>query len=188
MADPPEIESYGPVARALHWAVAGLAVVVVSLGLAIPGAARETVSREVLLTLHRSLGLSILALMLFRVAWRSTHRPPPLPRDLPKLVGLTAYLDQLLMYVLFLVMPLTGYVNAAAAGHSVSFFGIVSIPPLIPENDRLSQAADALHLAAQFLIYAAVAAHITGALMHRILTGHRVLERMLPPRRLRRRA
>lgn len=186
--DPGEIESYGAVAKLLHWLIAGLAVIVIALGLLIPGAPRETAWRDLLLTLHRSVGLSILAVMVFRVVWRLTHKPPPLPRDFPKLVALTAHLDHLLLYVLFLVMPISGYVNAAAAGHSVDFFGIVSIPPLIAENVRLSQTADALHLAMQFFIYLAVGAHLAGALLHYIVARHSVLERMLPqPRRARRR-
>ena len=57
-------------------------------------------------------------------------------------------------------MPVSGYVGAAAAGHAVSVFGIFTIPPLLPENDRLSQAANAVHLSAQFLIYLAVAVHV----------------------------
>jgi len=185
--EPLDFEGYGAVAKLLHWLIAALAVIVIGLGLAIPGAPRETAGREVLLTLHRSVGLSILAVMVFRVAWRWTHKPPPLPPDFPKLVALTAHLDQALLYVLFLVMPISGYVNAAAAGHTVSFFGIVSIPPLLAENVRLSQTADALHLAMQFFIYLGVGAHLAGALLHFIVAQHRIMERMLPQRRTQRR-
>jgi cytochrome b561 len=186
-ADPMEIETYGPVARLLHWLVAGLALIVVALGLLIPSAARETAFRVMLLTLHRSFGLTILAVMVIRIAWRLTHPPPPLPAGFPKSIALTAHLDHLLLYVLFVVMPLSGYINAAAAGHSVSFFGLATIPPLIAENERLSRAADALHLTAQFLIYVAVGAHVAGALLHHFVASHRIIERMLPGRRRARR-
>jgi len=66
-ADPVAIACYDPVARALHWLVAGLAVIVVSLGWGIPGAPRGTESRNLLLLLHRSIGLLILALMMCRM-------------------------------------------------------------------------------------------------------------------------
>lgn len=174
---------YDPVARAVHWLVAGLAVIVVSLGWAIPGAPRETESRELLLLLHRSVGLLILALMVFRVFWRLTHPPPPLPAGFPRIEALAAHADQALLYLLFLIMPLSGYVNAAAAGHSVSFFGLVAIPPLVPENGALSQAANAVHLAGQFAIYALVGVHVAAALMHRFVRRNGILGRMLPRRR-----
>ena len=178
-----EIACYDPVARALHWLVAVLAVIVVALGWAIPGAPRETDSRELLLLLHRSLGVSILGLMVFRVVWRLRHPPPPLPQDFPRIEALAAHADHALLYVLFLVMPLSGYVNAAAAGHSVSFFGIVAIPPLIPESPGLAQVAVAVHLTGQFLIYGLVAVHVAAALMHAIVRRNGILERLLPSRR-----
>jgi len=176
-------ERYDPVARALHWLVAGLAVIVVAGGLAIPGAPRESHSREVLLLLHRSVGLLLLALMLVRIVWRAGHPPPPRPPGLSQIEASAARADQALLYLLFLVMPLSGYVAAAAAGHPVSIFGIIAIPPLLPESDRLSQIADAVHLAGQFLVYAAVGVHVAAALMHRIVRRDGVFERMLPRRR-----
>jgi cytochrome b561 len=182
-ADPIEIECYGPVARAVHWLVAGLAVIVVVLGWAIPEAPRETQSRDVLLVLHRSVGLLILVLMVFRVLWRLGHPAPPLPAGFPRLEALAAYADHALLYLMFLVMPLSGYLNAAFAGHPVSFFGLVTIPPLLPESGRLSQVAIAVHLTSQFLVYGLVAVHVGAALMHRFVRRNTILERMLPLRR-----
>ncbi len=183
LSDPVAIARYDPIARAVHWLVAGLAVIVVSLGWAIPGAPRETESRDLLLLLHRSVGLLILALMVFRVFWRLGHPPPPLPAGFPRTEALAAHANHALLYLLLLVMPLSGYLNAAAAGHKVSFFGLVAIPPLLAENARLSQAAIAVHLAGQFLVYALVAIHVAAALMHRIVRRNGILERMLPLRR-----
>jgi len=173
---------YDPVARALHWLVAGLAVIVVALGCAVPGSPRESGSREVLLMLHRSFGLLIIAMILFRGWWRLSHAPPPLPSSLMRLEIWAAHSTHLLLYVFFVVLPLSGYINAAAAGHAVSFFGIFTIPPLIAENSRLSQLANGVHLAGQFLVYALVAMHVAAALMHGLIRRDGVFERMLPRR------
>jgi cytochrome b561 len=174
---------YDPVARSLHWLVAGLAVLVIAFGWAIPGAPRGTESRELLMLLHRSVGLLILALIVLRIAWRITHPPPPLPAGFPRIEALAARIDHALLYVLFLVMPLSGYINAASAGHAVSFFGLVEIPPLLPEDPRVSQVAVAVHRVGHFVIYALVAVHVIGALMHLVWRRYPILERMLPSRR-----
>jgi cytochrome b561 len=182
-ADPIEIETYGPIAQAVHWAVAALAFVVVGLGWAMLGSPRGADSRELLLFLHRSVGLLILALMVFRVVWRLTHPPPPLPAGFPRIEAVAAHADHILLYVVFLVMPLTGFLNAAAAGHSVSFFGLFAIPPFLPQDPFLTQVAVAVHLAGQFVVYALVAIHVAAALTHRFVRRNRILHRMLPLRR-----
>jgi cytochrome b561 len=182
-ADPIEIECYGPVARAVHWAVAALAALVVALGWAMTGSPRGGDSRELLLFLHRSVGLLILAVMVFRVIWRLTHPPPPFPAGFPRLEAAAAHADHALLYIVFLVMPLTGFLNAAAAGHSVSFFGLFAIPPLLPEDPLLAQVGIAIHLTIQFVVYALVVVHVAAALMHRFVRRNRILDRMLPLRR-----
>lgn len=181
--DPVVIECYDPVARAVHWTVAVLAILVVALGWTIPGAPRGDDSRELLLLLHRSVGMLILLLMVFRIVWRLMHPPPPLPSDFPKLERAAAHANHALLYVLFLVMPLSGLLNAAAAGHPVSFFGLFVIPPPIPENPPLAKVAIAVHLAGQFIVYVLVAIHVAAALTHRFVRRNRILDRMLPLRR-----
>jgi cytochrome b561 len=181
---PPRAEaSYGPLARAAHWLAAALAVIVVSLGWASEAAGRNTPGRDSLLLLHRSLGLTILALMLFRMLWRQRHPAPPLPPALGRLEAALARLTHGALYLIFIIMPLTGYANAAAAGHPVSLFGILTIPPLLPADERLSQAAIAAHLVGQYLVFVLVALHVAAALYHGVIRRDGVLDRMLPRRR-----
>ena len=176
-------EGYDLAARAVHWLVAALAVIVITLGWAIADAPRNTPTRDLLLLLHRSVGLTILAATLFRAGWRWRHPPAPLPPSVAGFERALARSTQFFLYLIFIVMPLAGYVNEAAAGHAVSLFGVVSIPPLLPENDRLSQAAIAVHLVGQYLVYFFVSLHVAGALLHGIFRHDGVLERMLPLRR-----
>ena len=174
--------SYDRVAQAVHWLVAALAVTVVWLGWGIAWAPRNTPQRDFFVLVHQSVGLSILAAMVFRAWWRWRHPPPPLPDVLSRLEAILAWLTHIVLYVLLFSMPLAGYLSTAAAGHSVSLFGIVAIPPLLPENNRLSQWAIAIHLVAQYPLYLFVTLHIAGALFHGVVRRDGVIERMLPQR------
>ncbi len=183
---PPSVyaAAYDRVAIGTHWLVALLVVAVALLGLTIPEMPRGSAGRELVLLLHRSIGLLIFAAMAFRVGWRLFHKPPPLPPSMARIEVFLAHASHVVLYLLFLGMPLTGYVNAAAVGHSVSLFGIVAIPPLLAESARLSQIAIALHLSGQFLVYLFVALHLAAALVHWLVRRDGVIERMLPPRRV----
>jgi cytochrome b561 len=88
--------------RAVHWAVAALAVLVVALGWAMTGSPRGGYSCELLIFLRRSVGSLILAVMAFRVIWRLTHPPPPFPEDpLLARVGIAIHLTtQFVVYAL----------------------------------------------------------------------------------------
>jgi cytochrome b561 len=174
--------AYDPIARGLHWLNVILVVATIALAYGISGAARHSEARAWLLMLHGSVGIVILALMLFWASWRLGHPSPPLRPILTRIEVWLAHATQASIFLLFVAMPLTGYIILAASAHAVSFFGIVAIPPLVPQNDRLAQVAVALHLCGELLIYALVGMHISAALMHGFIRRDGILERMLPRR------
>jgi len=174
---------YEPVARALHWLVAALVAIVVPLGWLAVAAPHNSTGRGGLLLAHRSIGMTILGLMTFRALWRWRHPPPPLPATVGRVITRFAPLTHYALYLIFVAMPLAGYVNAAAAGHDVSVFGLFSIPPLLPRDERVAQWAIAVHLVGQYVVYLLVSLHVAGALYHRAIRRDGVFERMLPPRR-----
>jgi cytochrome b561 len=181
---PGEAATYDTIAQTVHWLVAALAVGVVLLGWNIEGVPRNTPQRDLLMMLHSSVGLSILAAMIFRAGWCWRHPPPPLPSSLGRLESALARCTHLVLYLIFILMPLAGYLNAAAAGHAVNLFGIVSIPSLLPENGRLSQVAITIHLVGQYPLYLFIGLHVAGALFHGAIRRDGVIERMLPIRRV----
>ena len=172
---------YDPVARLLHWVNASLALITILLAWGISGAPRHSDARTWLMTLHASFGIVILALMMVWVGWRLRHASPSLRPALTWIEVVLARGTQLAIVVLFVVMPISGYVSLAAAGKAVMLFGLVLLPLLVPESGRLSQFAIALHLSGEFLIYGLVAFHIAAALLHGFIRRDDILGRMLPP-------
>jgi cytochrome b561 len=181
-AKPAANAAYDPVARGLHWTSAVLALLAMLLAYGISGTARHGGERQWLLMLHGSVGIAILALMPVWAAWRLRHRPPPLRPLLTVLETWLAHATQAALVLLFVAMPVSGYTILAASGNVVSFFGLIAIPPLVPQSGRLAQAAVAVHLAAQIAIYLLVALHICAALTHGFIRRDGILERMLPRR------
>jgi len=171
---------YDPVARRTHWLNAILTLVTILLAWALVGAPPHSDARQWLITLHGSCGIAILALMLFWAGWRLRHTSPALRPELTLIEVVVARTVQLAIFGLFVVMPLTGYLSLAAAGKSVSLFGLVAIPPLVSPSGRLSQIAIALHLLGEFMIYGLVGLHIAAALMHGFIRRDGILQRMLP--------
>ncbi len=176
---------YDGVAQSLHWLIAALAIAVATLGLMIPEAPRGSEWRDFVLLWHRSIGMAILLAMVLRMLWRLGHKPAPLPATVKPVEAFFAHATHGLLYLAFLAMPLAGYLNTAASGHSLSLFGLVTIPPLVPGNERLAQIAIGLHLVGQFAVYGFVALHVAAALMHGVVRRDGVFSRMLPARRRR---
>jgi cytochrome b561 len=180
MSRPGETPVYDPVARRLHWANVILGLVTIMLAWCLLGAPRHGDTRGLLLTLHGSCGIVVLALMLFWAGWRTRHSAPPRRPKLRRIEAALARATQTAIFLLLVAMPITGYLSLAAAGRPVSFFGLVAIPALVAASSRLSQVAIALHLLGEFLIYGLVALHIGAALMHGFFRRDGILERMLP--------
>ena len=95
---------------------------------------------------------------------------------------MSAKLSHWLLYLILLVMPISGYVLSTASGHPVTFFGLFEFPSL-PQNKLLAQLAVDIHLLTQWVVYALIALHILATTWHILLRRDAVLDRMLPEQR-----
>src|SRR5579864_5292139 len=109
MATRSQVGRYTSVAITLHWLIALLILGDFALSQSFsrfsPGDALYFTSAY---ALHMAVGLCILLLTVVRIAWRVTHRLPPLP-DMGLLLRLLARASHLLLYVFMLVAPLRGW-------------------------------------------------------------------------------
>lgn len=174
-------ERFGLVSQAFHWATVLLIVGVVVLGLYSASLDRESATRGTVLTLHKSIGVGILGLTILRLGWILKSPAPPHAASLKRWEAASAWTAHKLLYLLLLAMPITGIVFSQAAGREVSFFGLFDIPqfisvdPSIPPGERPLVAAGALlhKTVLEYLLYLVVAAHVAGALKHRLIDRDR---------------
>ena len=159
----------------LHWLIALLLAVEIGLGFGMPKGA----SGFALYQLHKSIGITILALTLVRVGWRITHRPPP-PLE-GGLSGLLAKAVHLGFYGFLLLAPLTGWAVASTAPVEIPtiLFGLVPLPHL-PLPATLNEPAEAAHELLAFAAIALFTLHVAGALRHHFLMADGLLARMAP--------
>jgi cytochrome b561 len=165
---------------AIHWLTALMMFAVVLIGLRMTEMPRRAPQREIWFTIHKSIGITILALVLLRLIVRSISRTPAYPAAMGMLERAMASVVHMLLYVVLLAMPLSGYITSLSGGHGFDWFFLFRIPDLVPRDQALSHLAAALHVAGQWAVYALVAVHIFGALYHVFVRRERIFARILP--------
>ena len=171
---------YTRTAIVLHWSIAALVLAQIALGAYMQTIAKVTVGPRVdAYNLHKSLGMTILALMLARIAWRLAHAPPPLP-PMPRWQRAAAHVSHAALYVALVAQPLIGFAGSVASGYPVRLFGR-TLPPMWPRDDALKDALSRAHLVVAIVLVAAIAVHVAAALRHAFRRDG-VLQRMLPGR------
>lgn len=169
---------FGRISIAVHWLTAGLMFGLIGLGWYMEDLADGPVKFQVY-GLHKSIGVAVLLLGLFRLAWRQSQpTPPPLGTPGKMVRGLRSAVHGLLLAAV-LVLPLSGWMMSSGAGYPVPFFGLFELPALVPEGSALGEAAHATHGPLAWLLIAAVALHVAAAVKHHRVDGDATLRRML---------
>jgi len=175
-SSPPEAWRYGRNAVALHWTLAVLLVATTALGLFMMSIEREPGSAWYF-DLHKSVGLVIASLVALRIAWRLNNRPEPLPASVPMWQVKLASGTQAMLYLLMVVVPLTGYLGASYSKAGVRFFGLATPQWALPDHDR-SEQFFGIHSVLVWVLIALVALHVAGAMKHLLLERDGVFQRM----------
>lgn len=171
---------YTGVAIALHWLLAVLVLGQLALGwwmIGLPD--RPKGLQAPWFNLHKSVGLTIAALMLLRLGWRMRHPAPPLPQSIPRWQRLAARVNHGLLYACLLLLPLTGYLGSSFSGYPIKYFGI-TLPDWGWAAPPLKQFFSTAHVAAVWLLMALVALHVAAALAHLLVNRDGVFGRIWP--------
>lgn len=171
--------NYDRVMRTVHWTTLVLvAAVFGTIWIADP-ALVGSYARPIV-QLHRSIGLTVAALTVFRLVWRLRARIPALPGDLSKFQKLAARATEALLYVLLVVQPLVGLTYTNASGQRVDFYFLARLPALVDRNKPLAALVGDAHSLVGYTMLAVIGLHAAAALFHHYVRRDEVLNAMLP--------
>jgi len=171
---------YTPLQRLLHWAMAFgiLAMLFVGVGMV------STIDRAylVLLDIHKTLGIAILAVAVLRFVVRWRHGAPALPASMSQPMKIAARLSHVALYALMIAMPLLGWAMLSTADYPVVLAGF-RLPSVVPASAELHSLLWAAHRVLAFCLFALVLLHLAAALFHAWVRCDGVFEAMSIPRR-----
>jgi cytochrome b561 len=175
---------YTKVAMGLHWLIAIL--ILCNLIIAQGVEDIKTAADIEMMQLHKSIGITVLLLTLIRMAWRLTHKAPPLPAEMPAWEKLVANLAHLGLYGFMLAIPLTGWMIVSISPLNIPTVLYTLLPwPHLPKEAILNTGVtpELVAGAHQLLAYGALALaalHAGAALRHHFVVKDDVLLRMTP--------
>lgn len=167
---------YDTVTRLLHWGIALLLIGLTSLGWYMMSIEHQPNSGWYF-NLHKSFGLIAALLIIFRLIWRLTHKPAPLPSSVPYWQALLSRAIHWLLYFCMVIMPITGFIGASFSKHGVVFLG-AHLPTWVSPNHAVSKQFFEVHELVVWILVGLVALHVLAAMKHLFINKDRVFQRM----------
>lgn len=172
-------ERYGLVSMVLHWGVAATVFGLFALGLWMVGLDYYDTWRKAGPDLHKSIGITLFAAMLIRLAWRLISPPPPALDSYSKLTRMGAHFGHLFLYVALFAVMLAGYLISTADGVGIPVFGLFEVPALLSGLPNQAETAGTIHLYLAWAIVVFAVLHGLAALKHHFIDRDVTLKRML---------
>lgn len=170
---------YGLVSIVLHWGVAIVVFGLFALGLWMVDLDYYDTWRKAAPDLHKSIGLTLFAVMLIRVVWRFISPPPPSPSSHGKWTRLGAKFGHLFLYVGLFATMFAGYLISTADGVGIPVFGLFEVPAIIDSIPDQADVAGAVHLYLAWILVIFAGLHAVAALKHHFIDRDATLTRML---------
>jgi cytochrome b561 len=170
--------NYGPTAKIFHWLVVALLIVQFPLGWFMPHIHHGMKPGDAM-TFHISFGITLLALIVLRFFWRTTHPVAP-ASSLPPWQQLVSEAVHWLLYTLVFATTMTGWIFASERGWSISLFFAAPLPALPIEGSLLARSIGNWHGTMEWALLLVIGAHVTAAMAHTFIFRDRIMQRMLP--------
>ncbi len=170
---------WGAVAKSFHWITALLVIGMLCAGLYMTGLENSPQKFQIY-GLHKSIGVTILLIVVLRILWKSvTVRPEELATH-KKWERALARLVHFFLYFAILTMPLSGWAMSSAKNFPVSVFGLFTLPNIVGPNPGLAGLLAEYHEILAWALMGAIGLHFAGAIKHHIIDRDETLRRMLP--------
>jgi cytochrome b561 len=166
------------VQRWLHWTMAILILVTIGLGAVSAYLPVGQQPRKGLLEVHKSIGFTLVALLIVRIAWRLFAGEPAYRQPLDRLTRRASQAGHAALYALMISMPVTGYMFSAAGGYSLPWFWLFQWPRLLPHDAALTEWGEFLHDRGGWIISAVILLHLSAVAFHHWVKRDEVLSRM----------
>jgi cytochrome b561 len=174
---------YSPAQKWLHWSMALLILVMVTVGVTMVNLADGPLKNR-LYELHKSVGLIVITLAVIRIAVRVRRGAPSIEPGVPEWQRFAARVSHYALYMLIVLVPLAGWTATSYCCKPVNFFWTVPVSLPVPDAPTM-EAAEPLfriHFGLAFVLVSIVLIHVAGAMQHHFFRKDRTFLRMLPGR------
>ncbi len=169
--------TYTKTAKSLHWLMAALIGGLIVLGLIMTELPLSP-DKLTLYSWHKWAGVTVFLLVWFRLSWRITHRPPPLPSALSARGRFAAHAGHAALYLVMILIPITGWLMSSAKGFQTVWFGILPIPDLVGRDRELGELLQQAHKLLNYGLMFLLAGHVAAALWHHFILRDETLRRI----------
>lgn len=173
------VARYTKPAILLHWLTALLVIAAFPLGVYMHELAFSPFKLQ-LVSYHKWIGVTVLLLTVARLAWRKLHAPPPLPGTIPVWQQWVAHGLHHLLYLLLLIIPVSGWLMSSAKGVPVVYLGLLQLPDLVGKDKELGDVLQEVHKALNIGMLILVIMHIAAAFKHQFIDKDSLMLRMSP--------
>lgn len=162
----------------LHWVLALGLISQLGLGLWMEDIPKDPPGlRAQWFNLHKSIGICLGLLILWRLGWRLTHSVPLPPKDLSSVQNALATLNHRLLYACMLAMPISGFAGSNFSAYPVKFFGLV-LPKLWEPWPEAKEILSEVHEITGLVMMVLIGLHLLAAVWHQFVKRDGLLKRM----------
>jgi cytochrome b561 len=172
---------YSLSSRIIHWLMAVLIIAILAIGIYMTEfLPKDSVNRSQIYSFHKSLGVMAIILIITRIINRFLNKAPNLPQSMAKAEKILAHLGHVGLYLLMIIVPVSGYLMSNSFGYAVSFFSL-ELPFVVEKNFELAKIFAEIHELSSYSILGLVAIHVLAVIKHRFFDKpeNDVLKRMI---------